>query len=150
MEENVKHFNVIFLGSDQHLSQVQDDQHLGPVLDFKIDHRHLGLVQHHDDDPLLDKDQEFQHKDHYHQRAKEQELKYQHQEDQGPNLLYARELKLPSLQDQKHFQDNVHQSIDFSHLQHLDPHQDHKFIHYSMLSILQILPSQVHQLSHRE
>lgn len=88
MEENVKHFNVIFLGSDQHLSQVQDDQHLGPVLDFKIDHRHLGLVQHHDDDPLLDKDQEFQHKDPFHLQVKEQELKYLHLEGQDHNIQF--------------------------------------------------------------
>ena len=139
-------------------------QNLSLVLEYKPDHQHLGLVQHQsqtdnqypglvqdqDDDQLQGRDQEFQHKDHFHQRAKEHELKYQHQGDQGPNLLYARELKLPSLQDQKHFQDNVHQSIDFSPLQHLGPHQDHKFIHYSMLSMLQILLSQVHQLSHRE
>ena len=128
-------------------------QNLSLVLEYKADHQHLGLVQHQsktdhqrpelvqhqDDDQLQDRDQEFQHKDHFHQRAKEQELKYQHQEDQGPILPHARELNLPSLQDQDHFQDNVHQSIDFSHLQHLDPHQDPKFIHYSMLSMLQIL-----------
>ena len=140
------------------------DQNLSLALEYKVGHQHLGLdqhqskighqqrelVQHQDDDQLQGRDQEFQHKDHFHQRAKEHELKYQLQGDQGPNLLYARELKLPSLQDQKRFQDNEHQSIDFSHLQHLDPHQDHKFIHYSMLSMLQILFSQVHRLSHRE
>ena len=139
-------------------------QNLSLVLEYKPDHQHLGLVQHQsqtdnqypglvqhqDDDQLQGRDQEFQHKDHYHQRVKEQEVKYQHQGDQDPNLLHARELNLPSLQEQNHFQDNVHQSIDFSHLQHLDPHQDHKFIHYSMLSMLQILFSQVHRLSHRE
>ena len=96
MEENVKHFNVISLGSDQHLSQVQDDQHLGPVLDFKIDHRLLGLVQHHDDFPLLDKDQEFQHKDPFHLQVKGQELKYRHQEGHDHNIPFLQKISLPS------------------------------------------------------
>ena len=142
-------------GKGQNLSLVLEykpaHQHLGLVQDqSQTDNQYPGLVKRQDDDQLQGRDQEFQHKDHFPQRVKEQEVKYQHQGDQDPNLLYARELNLPSLQDQNHFQGNVHQSIDFSHLQHLDPHQDPKFIHYSMLSMLQILLSQVHQLSHRE
>ena len=108
-------------------------QNLSLALEYKADHQHLGLnqhqsqtdnqypglVQHQDDDQLQGRDQEFQHKDHFHQRAKEQEVKYQHQGDQDRNLLHARELNLPSLQEQNHFQDNVHQSIDFSYLSFL-------------------------------
>ena len=142
-------------GKGQNLNLVQEykagHQHLGLIQhQSETDHQRPGLVQHQDDDQLQDRDHEFQHNDHFHQRVKEQEVKYQHQGDQDPNLLSARELNLPSLQDQNHFQGNVHHSIDFSHSQHLGPHQDHKFIHYSMLSMLQILLSQVHQLSHRE
>ena len=68
--------------------------------DFKIDHRPLDLVQHHDvlryddnqlhhvDYQLLDKDQEFQLKDPFHLQVKEQELKYLHLEGQDHNIQF--------------------------------------------------------------